>query len=77
MHTFEATNGVQFHHNSDLSGDVYIFLAKSIVEDCKDGKYYRIPIDGQALLEFVADAIRKEKIDQLERASVAEILRGR
>ena len=64
MHTFEA-KGVRFHHNSDLSGDVYI------VNEQTD---HTITVPGQSLLDFVAHYVRMKQIRVMEDMETEEIL---
>ncbi len=52
-----------FNSNSDLSGDVIITTEGGTVR-----------VAGSDLLYFVADKVRTEKIDKLERMSEKEIL---
>ena len=67
MHTYES-NGFLFHHNSDMGGDV-IIVNKNNGEE--------LEVDGQAILDFVANYIRNEKIAKLENSTNKEILEGR
>jgi hypothetical protein len=65
MHTFEA-HGVLIHHNSDGSGDA---LIRRLDDDSTE---IRVPC--AALLEFVANLIRNERIAVLEQAEPEVIL---
>ena len=69
MRTFLVDEGtpqvVRFHYNSDLSGDVTIG---------KGEKTFTIPAN--ALLQFVANFIRDEKIARIESAGDMQILMG-
>lgn len=67
MHTYES-NGFLFHHNSDMNGDV-IIVNKNNGEE--------LEVDGEAILDFVANYIRNEKIAKLENSTNKEILEGR
>lgn len=56
MHTFQKDN-VVFNYNSDLSGDVII---------SRTDENIGVRIDGQILLDFVADYVLSQKIAKLE-----------
>ncbi len=63
MHTFRS-EGATFNHNYDMSGDVIIFAA--------DGS--KVEISAKAVIEFVAEHVRRQTIAKLEVASSAELL---
>lgn len=63
MHTFKSKNDVIFHHNQDLSGEVIIIRGKK-----------EIAIEGDDLLDFVAQYVAGEKIAELEQMETTEIL---
>ena len=65
MHTFTHGN-TTFHYNSDLSGDVHIIHKRSGREDAY--------IPGEALLAFIAEYVRRQRISTLEEAGDAEVL---
>lgn len=56
MHAFQHITGVTFNYNSDMSGDVIVM---------KDGKIIA-EISGVAILAFVANIVRNEKISRIE-----------
>jgi hypothetical protein len=62
MHTSQH-KGVVFNHNSDLSGDVTIRQA---------GFAFSVP--GEALLAFIAEHVRLERITALEQMSTHQVL---
>lgn len=66
MHTFRSTNGTLFRFNSDLSGAVELVLPQS--------GSITTSVSGQTLLEFVADAVRRQRIAALEQATTEELL---
>lgn len=66
MHTYES-NGYLFHYNSDMSGDV-IIVNKDNEEE--------LEVNGEAMLNFVANHIKNEKISRLENITTKEILEG-
>lgn len=63
-HTKEYKNTF-FHYNSDLSGEITI-------ED-KDTQAV-IFVSGKNLLDFIAEHVRRERIDKLELMTANEIL---
>lgn len=62
MHHF-MHEGTGFLSNSDLSGDVEICVGEETLN-----------VPGEALIAFVADYVRREKIAKLEQADDAELL---
>ena len=56
---------VTFNYNSDLSGDIIISTAL---------RYNELQVPGEALLAFVAEYVRRQRIGALEDASASEIL---
>lgn len=64
MHTFEGKS-CRIHHNSDMSGEVYI---------CDKNSDKELVIDAQDILDFVADYIRSQRIGMLEQMSTENIL---
>ena len=64
MHTFEGKS-CRIHHNSDMSGEIYI---------CDKNSDKELVVEGQDNLDFVADYIRTEKIGMLEQMSTDSIL---
>lgn len=64
MHTFEGKS-CRIHFNSDMSGDIHIVKKDSDKE---------IKVDGQDILDFVANYVRSEKISTLEQMEMKEIL---
>lgn len=68
MHTIKF-NGVLFHHNSDLSGEVILDVRD---EARGTGQCLKVPAD--ALLAFVAHFVRRERTAALEDASPTEVL---
>lgn len=64
MHTFEG-NSCRIHFNSDMSGDIHI---------CDKGSNREITVDGQDILDFVANYVRRERISKLEQMETKDIL---
>ena len=66
MHTFEH-DGVVFNYNADMSGDVIIW---------REGQKPRMNllVPASALVAFVADYVRRERISAIEDASDIEML---
>ena len=67
MHYFESSNGVRFNYNSDMSGLVEI----------KPGfrnNDTSFEVSGRAVLEFVAEYIRLQRIAEIEGQDVSELL---
>ncbi len=62
-HTYSAGKDTHFISNSDLSGDVTI-----------SHKGVEFDVPGWALLHFVADFVRREKMSDLECQSPGETL---
>lgn len=59
-----------FKYDSDLSGDVII--SKENLADPENPVEF--PVSGEAILAFVAEFVRNQRISQLEQASTNEIL---
>lgn len=64
MHTFEG-NSCRIHFDSDMSGDIHI---------CDKDSDREITVDGQDILDFVVNHIRRERISKLEQMGTKEIL---
>jgi hypothetical protein len=64
--SFTAEGGTRFMFNGDMSGDVTIYRNENDVLD------FMVP--GKDLIEFIADYVRREKITELENATIAQIL---
>lgn len=64
MHTFEGKS-CRIHFNSDMSGKVHIGNKETNEE---------IQVEGQDILDFVANYVRSEKISVLEQAETKDIL---
>lgn len=64
MHTFEGKS-CRIHHNSDMSGKIHI---------CDKNSDKQLEVEGQDILDFVADYIRTERIGTLEQMSTESIL---
>lgn len=64
MHTFDGKS-CRIHFNSDMSGEIHI------VEKDSDKE---IEVDGQDILDFVANYVRSERISKLEQMETKEIL---
>lgn len=64
MHTFEGSS-CRIHFNSDMSGDIHI---------AEKGSDKEIKVDGQDILDFVANYVRSERISKLEQMETKEIL---
>ena len=72
-HTFRAEDGTTFISNGDLSGEVKIHAIP-----CYDGAgncYFHV--SGAALLEFVANYVRMQKITIIEEMTDMEVLLDR
>lgn len=65
MHTFKS-QGIIFRYNQDMSGGV-------IVEDFAPSKPISVEIPGQALLEFVAEYVRRNRIAVIEQQTVNDL----
>ena len=63
MHTFEGKS-CRIHFNSDMSGKVHISDKETNEE---------IQVEGQDILDFVANYVRHEKISVLEQAETKDI----
>ena len=63
MHTFEGKS-CRIHFNSDMSGEVHI---------CNKESNEEIQVEGQDILDFVANYVRHEKISVLEQAETKDI----
>lgn len=63
-HFLHDETSTGFNYNSDLSGDVYIRV--------RGAKEVAVP--GYALLAFIAEYVRSERIAALEQAGVEELL---
>ena len=55
-------NNTQFHYNSDMSGEVHIIVNN-----------VELKVDGNALIEFVLDRLRDEKIGKLEQMTTDDL----
>lgn len=64
MHTFEGSS-CRIHFNSDMSGDIHI---------CDKDSDREIKVDGQDILDFVANHVRCERISKLEQMETKDIL---
>lgn len=64
MHTFEGSS-CRIHFNSDMSGDIHI---------CDKDSDREIKVDGQDILDFVANHVRRERISKLEQMETKDIL---
>lgn len=64
MHTFEGSS-CRIHFNSDMSGDIHI---------CDKDSDKEIKVDGQDILDFVANHVIRERISKLEQMETREIL---
>lgn len=64
MHTYEI-DGVLFHYNSDMSGNVLIVNKNSKEE---------LEVNGEAILSFIANYIRDRKVSRLDNMTTKEIL---
>jgi len=69
MPTHICDSGTRFHYNSDLSGDVLVQVGRAGVTT-----HHPVAIPGHDLLAFVAEYVRRRKINQWEDASTAELL---
>lgn len=66
MHTFEGKS-CRIHHNSDMSGEIYI---------CDKNSDKELVVEGQDILDFVADYVISKKIANLEKLETEYILMG-
>lgn len=74
MHSFQGLYGLtKINYNSDLS-KVLIHVAKDKVEDGTVETYVWVEIDGELLLDFVADYIKRRKIEEIKQMNTKEIL---
>ncbi len=75
MHTFNyvpedgevSTKKVWFIYNSDLSGDV------SIRTGNPEGEVTELEIPGAALVQFVADYVRRQRISEVEQTTDSSV----
>jgi hypothetical protein len=75
MHTFNyvpedgevSVKKVWFIHNSDLSGDV------SIRTGNPEGEVAELEIPGAALVQFVADYVRRQRISEVEQTTDSSV----
>lgn len=78
MHTFKASDGTVFKFNPDLS-DVRVNVNNADIDELSyvpGGQgVSEVKLSGDALTEFFAEYIRRELITELERLSVADVLR--
>lgn len=70
MHTLE-TQFTRFHYNSDLSGDVLIQRLSPIGEKFEQVEF---SVNGQCLLDLVAEYIRSQRIAKIEEMEIEELL---
>ena len=67
MYNYKGSEGTNFHHNSDFSGEIIIIT--------KDGQQFEIP--GKDILEFVAyNYVRPTKISKIEDMDYKGLLKG-
>jgi len=71
MHTYKATNGTVFNSNADLSGLVEISGGAISTNPSTFG------VDGDDLLEFVAEYVRNQAIAEIEDADTEALLQMR
>lgn len=64
MHTFEGEN-CRIHFNSDMSGDIHI---------CNQDSDKEIKVNGQDILDFVANYAGSERISKPEQMETKGIL---
>lgn len=69
MHTMEMKSGVRFHHNGDYSGEVYI-----VAPNVDDDEIGEVKVDFEDIKAFVAEYLRDQMIEKIERAKTDEIL---
>ncbi len=78
MHSFFSNDGPVFQYNSDMSGNVRINVRPDQVEHLESyngtGPYVAVEISGEALLQFVAEHIRRQKISKIEEMTVEQLL---
>jgi hypothetical protein len=75
VHSFTGKQGTIFHHNSDMSGDVFI-IRKVYDADGREGESERLDIPGDDLMDFVASVIQHRMVCRIEDMTTEEILRG-
>ncbi len=84
MHTIDWTGKgdrnenieLHFHHNSDFSGDLLMIVPDTTVDVIASDKVVQIRIPTQALLDFAAEYVRSELIEQVEAAESNDLLTG-
>lgn len=64
MHSFHGKE-ITIHYNSDMSGDCQIIDRKTNTE---------IAVPCEDLVDFVAEYVRRQKIDELEQMGSKELL---
>lgn len=76
MHSFiDKKNDITIFHNGDFSGDCLLIVKDEAVE-IFNNEHSQIRIPCEALLAFVSDYIRSEKISKLENMTIKELLLG-
>jgi hypothetical protein len=65
----EMKSGVRFHHNGDYSGEVYI-----VAPNVDDDEIGEVKVDFEDIKAFVAEYLRDQMIEKIERAKTDEIL---
>lgn len=76
MHSFTGDNGTIFHHNTDMSGDVFIIRKVYDADGQAVGESERIDVPGDDLMDFIASVVRRRMVCRIEDMTTEEILRG-
>ncbi len=70
-HSWEGSNGTKIIYNPDLSE---VIVCNASITTDGAGENVECYLNGQDLLEFIADHIRSERISALEDMSTEQIL---
>lgn len=73
MKTFRGKT-CSFHSSSDLSGDVVIVTAGKNVDMYDGNRTVEVRISSSDLLEFITNHFKNEKISQIEKMDIFELL---
>lgn len=76
MHSYDLSNDVVLHYNSDMSGDMVLVAKENKVERMQFGGNvtYRVDIPAEALIEFVIMHLKNQKISNLEKMTVDQFI---
>lgn len=74
MHSFQGRYGLtKINYNSDLS-QVLVHVKRDKLEDSVTETYVWVELDGELILDFVAEYIKRRKIEEIEQMNTKEIL---